>query len=81
MDSFWKYRFIVNTMRTPLRPYPRELQALYFEVARSARAIPETIKGDQDSYPLQNPLRSVVDSIFLAGERNRNPRQVNKKQW
>jgi hypothetical protein len=66
---------------SPKRLSARFTFAIFLKLRAVPRAIPEPIKGDQDSYPLQNPLRSVVDSIFLADEKNRNPRQVNKKQW
>jgi hypothetical protein len=44
-----------------------------------AGPIPETIKGDQDSYPLQNPLRRLSLSGIPLSEKERNPRQVNNE--
>src|SRR5438045_838324 len=47
------------------------------EIARSAGPIPETIKGDQDSYPLRNPLQIPRKRFWSSGKKERKPTQVN----
>ena len=67
-------------MRTPLSVYSRELRALYFRNCAERRADAIEIKGDQDSYPLQNPLHARKMVLNQLGRKERKPRQV-KKQW
>jgi hypothetical protein len=55
--------------------------AIFSKLRMVAGPIPETIKVDQDSYPLQNPLHWLSLSGIPLSEKGRNPRQVNKKEW
>jgi hypothetical protein len=84
LDSNWNSDFQFGTVLGPLMQDfavgdapPDNANRSVLEIV-CCEPMPETLKGDQDSFPLQNRLRWLNAREFLARGEGRKPKQVNK---